>query len=493
MTEKRVLTNYEIEDILSFIKPQPGIPVDTAMSVVKANKQLLRDQLLKGKLIYPEMIKSLKDMIEYQYNETIIQAGESVGVIGAQSIGEKQTQTTLNTFHKAGSSEKTITTGVPRVEELLNTTKDPKAINCIVFMKDKHKSIADLRKTIGHDVVEITFAKITKSYDIIMNKKPEKWYDSFKIIHGDTFTRFTDCISLKINMDILYEYKLDMEMINNTISERYSDMACVFSPDNIGQLDVFVDTSNIDLPENRIIFIDSDNAKEIYLEEVVQPILYKIVICGVPGISNIHFNDDHDSFETDGSNFQKLLGLSFVDSNKTVSNNVWDIYNTLGVEAARAFLIEEFMRIMDGINKCHIQLLVEKMTHGGIISSISRYTMRNEECGPMGKASFEETMDNFLKAGLYGQEEATRGVSASIICGKMAQIGTGVFELRVDVSRLPEHVPVLEETVEEKYVDNVVILPKNKDVTFEKMKIILHDKKENNSVDDIQQMSYLDF
>ena len=251
-------------------------------------------------------------------------------------------------------------------------------------------------------------------------------------------------------MDVLYEYQLDLEIITQIISNKYSDMTCVFSPDNIGQIDIFVDTSDINLPDNRVLFINSENVKEIYLEEVVQPTLYNIIICGIPGIKNIYFNDDENSFETDGSNFQQLLGLPFIDSTKTISNNVWDIYNTLGVEATRQFLIEEFMSIMEGINRCHIQLLSEKMTFNGSISSISRYTMRNEECGPMGKASFEETMDNFLKAGLYGEQEETKGVSASIICGKIAHIGSGVCELIMDIKALPNHIPVLSQIVEEK-------------------------------------------
>ena len=399
----------------------------------------------------------------------------------------------VDTFHKAGSGEKTITTGVPRIEELLNATKDPKSVNCIAFMKDKHKSISDIRQTIGHNIVEISFKKISKSYKIMVNKSPEKWYESFKILYGDEFTQFSDCISIKIDMDILYEYKLDLEIITKIISEKYSDMICVFSPDNIGQIDIFVDTSDINLPDNRVLFINSENVKEIYLEEVVQPTLYNIIICGIPGIKNIYFNDDENSFETDGSNFQELLGLPFIDSTKTISNNVWDIYNTLGVEATRQFLIEEFMSIMEGINRCHIQLLSEKMTFNGSISSISRYTMRNEECGPMGKASFEETMDNFLKAGLYGEQEETKGVSASIICGKIAHIGSGVCELIMDIKALPNHIPVLSQIVEEKseqeaYNINAKYSEKKKSVENEEPVEV---KKKKKSVKK-QQMLYLD-
>ena len=345
-----------------------------------------------------------------------------------------------DTFHFAGSGDQTVTTGVPRVEELLNATKDPRTVTCKVFMNKKHNTIADMRETIGYDIVELTFNKITKSYEIMMDKDEEEWYEAFKVMYDDEFTEYSDCISIKIDMDVLYEYKLDMETIAEIISEEYSDMRCVFSPDSIGQMDIFVDTSNIDLPENRLVFVNTDNAKNIYIEEVVQPILSKIVISGVSGIKSIYFNDTIEHFETDGSNFKKLMGVPFVDNTRTVSNDVWDIYGTLGIEAACQFLVEEFMYLCAGINKCHIQLLADKMTHTGTIASISRYSMRNEECGPMGKASFEETMDNFLRAGAYGQKESTNGVSASIICGKRAKIGSGVCELMMNVKALPKKV-----------------------------------------------------
>jgi DNA-directed RNA polymerase beta' subunit len=467
---KRNLTTNEIEDILSFIKPQKGIPIETANSIIENNKNDLRKQL-NSQLIYPEMIKDLKNIIEKQYFSCMIQAGESVGVIGAQSIGEKQTQTTLNTFHTAGSGNKTVTTGVPRVEELLNATKDPKAVNCTIFMKEKHNSIEEVRKTISHDIVEITFNKIAKSYEIIMNKKQEPWYQAFKLLYNDNYTKYTDCISLKFDMDVLYEYRLDMKTIMDFLEKEYSDMAYVYSPDNIGQFDIFVDTESINLPENRLVFVDSENAKQIYLEEVVQPILYKIVLCGIQGIKTVFFKEDTNSFETDGTNFRKILGLSFIDNTKTISNNVWDIYDNLGVEAARQFLIEEFMSLMEGINKCHIQLLVDKMTYNGGISSISRYTMRTEESGPFSKASFEETMDNFLKAGVFGQEEETKGVSSSVICGKRSHIGTGFCELRIDVEKLPGQLAIVSEVSEVSEKDKVIKNIENKDDSKFKPKI----------------------
>ena len=167
---KRYLTKDEISDILSFIKPQKGIPIDTANSVVKKNKQDLTDQLV-SQMVYPDIIPELKKRIEYYYMTSLIQAGESVGVISAQSIGEKQTQTTLNTFHKAGSGNELTTTGVPRIEELLNASKEPKNQSCCVYMKKKYESIKSMRDEIKYSVVELTLKKIIQRYTLNKQKK----------------------------------------------------------------------------------------------------------------------------------------------------------------------------------------------------------------------------------------------------------------------------------------------------------------------------------
>jgi DNA-directed RNA polymerase beta' subunit len=240
-------------------------------------------------------------------------------------------------------------------------------------------------------------------------------------------------------MNLLFEYKLSMKDIADLIYSEYDDISCVFSPSMFEQFDIFVDTSRIDLPTDRLLFIDTDNASIIYLEETVQPIIEKILICGIPGITNIYYSQDGDEWivDTDGSNFKKILAHPKVDMTRVISNNVWDIYETLGIEAAREFLIEEYTSIMEGIAICHTKLLVERMTFSGTISSISRYTMRKDEAGPMGKASFEESVDNFLKAAANGDIEPTNGVSASIICGKRANIGTGMMDIKIDIKNLP--------------------------------------------------------
>lgn len=388
---------------------------------------------------------------EYVYDFTVAETRNFQGINGLA---------VADTFHRAGSADKQPV--VSKFSELLNATNKPKSPSYFVYFKEGNSTVTELRNTIGHSIIQLNFKKITKSFKICVDKEEEIWYSAFKVLNDLEEIPYTDCVTLHINTDILYEYKITTRDISEYISREYSDLLCVYSPDCFGQIDIFVDTSNIELPEEKLVFVTQDNAREIYLEEVVQPIIENIVLCGIPGVMAMFFIEDKATktwyIETENSReksiesvkfkntkdkpvdsikrFKKILAHPVVDMSKTVSNNVWDIYHTLGVEAVRQYMIDEFSKIMEGINLCHVMLLVDKMTNGGSISSISRYTMRREDSGVLARSSFEETLDNLLGAGVHGQEDPTRGVSASIICGKRAKIGTGLCEVAVDINKL---------------------------------------------------------
>ena len=437
---KRKLTSAEIEDILSFIKPNPKVPRATAMSIVELNKKSLRKQLEK-ELVYPSIIPHLQEEIRCNYIRTMIEPAESVGVLAAQSIGEKNTQSTLNSFHHAGITEKTVVTGVPRFEELINATKSPKGVSCSIYFKYGNSSIQELRKTIGYSLVELRLGKICSDITVHKNKEEEPWYRAFEMLYSSRFKDYEDCVRVHMNMKTLYEYSLGLKTVAEKIEDEYSDLVCVWSPNHYGYIDVFVDTSMITLPE-KIAFITNENKDVIYIEEVVIPNLEKLVICGIPGVLNAFYvkKDSEWIIETEGSNYPRILSHPAVDIARTRTNDIWEIYHTLGIQAAKQALYDEFMEIMSGINACHAKILVDWMTHNGTISSISRCTVKKAECGALSKCSFEETLTNLVSAGFYAETEITKGISASIICGKRSKIGTGKFDVKFDVGLMKEHV-----------------------------------------------------
>ena len=67
--------------------------------------------------------------------QAIAFAGESIGTVAAQSIGEPTTQMTLNTFHFAGVSAKNVTLGVPRLTEIINISKNIKTPSLTVYLQ----------------------------------------------------------------------------------------------------------------------------------------------------------------------------------------------------------------------------------------------------------------------------------------------------------------------------------------------------------------------
>jgi len=254
--------------------------------------------------------------------------------------------------HKAGQGDKTVTTGVPRFQELLNATKSPRMVNCKIYFNTGNKTIQELRETVGHNLVCLTLPDFAENISINMKKESEPWYDAFKILYNDRFSEHTDCVTIKLNKKILFKYRINIHEIADRIEEEWDDLHCVFSSQDIGQIDVFVDMSKIKFTETQLLYVTDENVNEIYMDECVVPNLEKLVFFGIPGIQNVYYTNDGDTgewyVETDGSNFRKLLGHPIVDMSRLHSNNVWDIYQTLGIEAAKKFLILEFESIMEG-------------------------------------------------------------------------------------------------------------------------------------------------
>lgn len=439
MESKRALTDSEIESLLSFITPNKAIPADISEKITSQIKQKLRAQLLTIE-IYPSLIPSLQMQLRKQYVSTQAQAGESVGIITAQSIGERQTQQTLNTFHSSGLVVKTVITGVPRFSELLNATKKPKAISCNVFFNEKNTSIAELREYVGRSLKEVTIGTLLKKSKTFSSTQREEWYSIYTLIHGDAYKKYSYGLRLSLKKEVLFEYSIELREIKELIETAYSDVVCVYSPNVLSTVDVYFDTTHITNEDE--LYENDDEARIVYLEEIVLPLLIKLKIFGVDGVSEIFYTKREKEWmiETENGHLKKLLGVPIVDKKRTTSNNMWDIYECFGVEATRQFLIDEFKQVVssDGtfVNECHMSLLVDVMTHSGGIISISRYGMKKEGSGPMAKASFEESLDNFLKAGVYGEKETTNGVSASIMLGKLAKFGTGICDVRVDVDAI---------------------------------------------------------
>jgi DNA-directed RNA polymerase beta' subunit len=354
---------------------------------------------------------------------------------------------TLNSFHSSGLCVATVVTGVPRFLELLNATKEPKMSTNHFQLTTSARDPQHLRDIVGSSLIHHFLHNLVVSETIFLEEKEDEfWYGAYETVFGNQFREYTSGITFMLDVDKIYKHKILLTTVKNRIESAYGDISCVISPLYVGQIDIFTDTSSIQISEEESMpqFLKIKNPVEIYLEEVVKPKLMDVEICGIKGIKNFHYHKDEGvwKIQTEGANLMELLCLPYVDIETVSSNNMWEVYNTMGIEATREFLIEEFTNVVssDGtfINPSHILLLVDVMTYQGNITSVSRYGMKKEQMGVLSRASFEESLDQFCNAGFYSEKDLIKSVSANIMVGKRSSIGSGLCGLMMDWKQIKE-------------------------------------------------------
>lgn len=388
------------------------LPLSMRERFIREFTQMLQTQL-ESVEVYPEGIPRLAAEIVKKYRPVC--AAKAVGIICGQSIGEMQTQTTLNTFHKTGLTEKLVVAGVPRFLEIIDTNRSetqgtPSAY--IYFRTPRPTSISVTRQLIGSSLVHYTLDKLVTRWTTHTQTEPCAWYP-------EPLADASVHLQLHLNLETLFRYKITLEEVALRIRTHYPTFRVWSSPLPIGRVDVW--------PLGAV-------EREVDLEDKIYPQLSSVAICGIERIQNIFFLKSTGStpewyIETDGSNLENILNLPYVDSYRTHSNDIWEIYALFGIEAVRTYIVEELFQLMPTIHASHITLLADRMTVSGRLRSISRYTRKHENSSVLSKATFEETLSGFLRSALLNEVDSVNGSSASIICGRIPKVGTGLNDL----------------------------------------------------------------
>lgn len=471
---KRSLSLEEINDIISFIPSTEEDEKDWTPNIACNNRiRLDLTNQLKNITVYPECIPKIKEECRKQFYKSQIQPGTCVGGEASLAIGEPTTQMTLNTGHAVGAAAN-VTQGVPRFNEILNATTLQKT-NMIKCRLADHVLTNDDRKKLSI-VRDISIPIIEERYleDIIhiqkgvnplqVDYKPvitEPWYETFIAFCGDYHSHLDWRIRLYLNKEEIYKHKLSPELVADIIEEKYGDTRCVFSTMEECIVDVYIDTSNVDPLEvvlkskkgEKETIITDDNKDYYFVHRVAVPYVLNIQISGIKGIQKIWFskntsvnNIGGNSIENEwimdcrGTNLRDMMNHEMIDYKTVISNNMKEIFDILGIEAARKFIINEIKSIISFggtyIDPVHYTLLVDSMTNGGFITGVNIYGMVKSIVGVLTPASFEQSHKNILDAPAKGITDNLSTVSAQIIMGKHIRMGTGYFDIQVDTKKI---------------------------------------------------------
>jgi DNA-directed RNA polymerase subunit A' len=321
--------------------------------------------------------------------------GEAIGIITAQSLGEPSTQMTLNVFHFAGVQEMQVTVGLPRLIELFDARKKPSTPAMEIYLEEQFDN-EEGAKTIAEKIKAIKLEDVASQVNI----------------------NFTEgSIEVVLDRNATHDLHVTSATILKQLSEK--DLKARLKDDSI------------------IIKTKEENFKEIYRSKEK---LKKLIVSGVKGIDQILIvkRDNHFVILTAGSNLADTLKVKGVDKNKTTTNNIHEIAEVLGIEAARQAIINEVEKVISkqglDIDKRHYHLIADAMTSAGSVKGITRIGIISEKSSILARASFETPIKQFINASIQGSHDALKSVIENVILNQPIPVGTGLPGLLVRVT-----------------------------------------------------------
>jgi DNA-directed RNA polymerase II subunit RPB1 len=410
--------------------------------------------------------------ITEKFYKALIHPGEAVGPIAAQSLGEPTTQLTLNTFHYSGvSSKSNVNQGVPRIVELISATKKPKTPSLTVYLQDKYNK-KDKAKEILNNIENSNLSYFIDSTSIwydsdIMNSCIEEDVEfvkeNYQFYQDVEFNQLSPwLLRIKINPLYLLNKGMTMYEIYTVLLQKYNKkkIHIIYSDENSKNLVFHLRFihNDIDEVDSEGYLVTSNDYK--YLSAIEEDIASNCVLKGLSKIERVTMREIKQTkikkdgtidetkkeivLDTTGTNLQDILMLGdIVNQSKTISNDLHEVYDMLGVEAARELLKEEILGVLNHsgiyVNARHVELLADSMTTKGGLISMDRHGINKTDAGTLAKASFEEPHEHFVKGALFNKTDNMKSITSNIIMGQIGKFGTGICQIVFDDKKLEKY------------------------------------------------------
>jgi len=396
-----------------------GLTIDSIFDALSAanqeNGSTLSDRLLSD-LSDAITERGRKKLTKKQAQSVVVEAAsaaeraivdpyEAVGIITAQSIGEPGTQMTMRTFHYAGVATVNVTQGLPRIIELVDARKAPSTPTMRIHLDE------ELR------VDEEKVRKLAAALEVTTTQ--------------DITTIETDVTQRRITLELIKPNLKQKDMTGPQVRELLSR-----------RLRLFIDADHETRPKVLTIIpgrkkqdeeVTPNYTELLALEEKVKSLRLK----GIAGIERANTQKDKFTGEfyiaTIGSNLQKVSQFEGIDRSRTYTNNITEIHDFLGIEAARQAIVNELMLTLGeaklDVDVRHLLTVADVMTSEGEVRAIGRHGVSGNKHSILARAAFEVTVNHLLKAGIIGEKDELSGVAENIIVGQPVALGTGSVEL----------------------------------------------------------------
>ena len=356
----------------------------------------LVDELVAVSEIYKlsaEDAGKLAEIVKAKYDAAIVEPGEAVGIIAAQSLGEPGTQLTLRTKHFAGAAEVSVGSGIQRMEEIVDGRSKAKYPTMTIYLNDDMKKDKDKAEKFAKGLIDVRVKNVVTIKEDFEEQKFSVEVDKAKIKN----------LNLKIE-DVVEVLKVGLK----DLKARQMD---------------------------NVVHFQIEKKTEFFKVRKDMIKILKEKVHGVKGIEKtlIVKEEDEYAIKTSGSNLKAVMKLEGINTNKVFTNDIIETSKVLGIEAARSLAVSELKKVLDdngiAVDVRHIMLLGDLMTFTGTIKGIVRTGITKTKASPFARAAFEETTKHLLDAAFKGEEEQLTGVVENLIVGQPVKVGTGIVEL----------------------------------------------------------------
>ena len=345
----------------------------------------------KEKAITRKQLDEVLETVKQAYINAIVEPGEAVGTVAAQSIGEPGTQMTLRTFHYAGVAELNVTLGLPRLIEIIDARRTPSTSLMTIYLTGKTAQDKNKARAFAQEIEVTTVEDVASQTEMDL-----------------------------INMEFM------VTLDRSRMRQKELTPARVAAAVREAKIEASVDGNKLCVkPETQTLSELRRTATRVK----------GVPLRGVKGINRVVVKMEGNEYVvyTEGSNFAEVLALPGVDQTRTTTNNINEIEEVLGVEAARNAIINEAVKTLEeqglDVDVRHIMLVADMMTHDGEVKQVGRHGVSGEKASVLARASFEVTTKHLLNACIRREVDKLDGIIENVIAGQPIPLGTGSVEL----------------------------------------------------------------
>ncbi|NHW88706.1 MAG: DNA-directed RNA polymerase subunit A'' [Archaeoglobales archaeon] len=355
-------------------------------------KEEIKQELERLK-VKKNVAKKIVEHCYQAYLSNLIEPGEAVGIVAAQSIGEPGTQMTMRTFHYAGVAELNVTLGLPRLIEILDVRKNPSTPMMTIRLLPEYAKDREKAREVANRI-EATYLKDIAEIEVDLREMS---------------------IIIKPDSEALKRKDLTFEELKEKLEKTVKKDAEILERDGM------------------LIVKISKESYKLLMDKFEE--LRDLVVMGIKEIKRVIIRKEEDEYVlyTEGSNLKKVMKVKGVDFTRTLTNDIYEIYEVLGIEAARAAIIKEAIETLEEqgleVDVRHIMLVADVMTADGELRQIGRHGVAGEKQSILARAAFEMTVNNLLEAAVKGEIDYLKGITENIIIGQPIKLGTGDVEL----------------------------------------------------------------